>query len=949
VTTTLRFGVPEPDADEQSTVLARRSGTAINGDGFRDHFPVGVFLAGTAHTTTVRAVDGIPASFANNTTTHLKAALHHPDVGAKPNHMQYVCWTDGNPAEHEGSLNFSGIIEADKVGGEVFQVAAPMQRTDTNDGWDDWFIDTNGDATLTPVYQPLIHTTAFADTLAQSIVAYYADNPNVLAFHIRDDVGDTDEILLTNMAIAAMQRADPRPATAMWPGAGFTGSSFTADIRLVTRYMYPCGRYLNDTDTAEGDFHRSTFGVGVDFEDVLEDFMAMGGVDIPHWAVLQAHWTLSGSGGSRLRTPTVREFRKQFWTAIGEGVKGIFWFRWSNVSGESVGLADPASADRMAVVKELSSRLTPQIRAHLLRTVSVDDAFVTSGGGRADIPTTYANAYTGTLHNAVNDTYYCVLCNHSLSTAAVTVTSPTLTGSLRNMETDASFRLGSSVSLPALDGGIWMHDPDLLLRAMDTASDNIVTGLRWMRSHGAALTGVTGNGCFEYDITLNAIHLPSTSAPVDDHDGNYGEAHKLHGLCLKYLRTHDASLVADIEAQVQWHIDIEQAIVAQAGSFWAGAAPYWYWTSTTTSAAPSSVEGKGDPNINGGAGSSLTYTQGQVRLDTSVDQAHMVSHALYAYLYLLRNEAAITANTTLRTNATSLLSRMVTWESGNYTAHNGGVALASTAKSVANLYRIIQGLHPLNNTGQSSVLSTYKGDSFGPWQNLNNASTSINPSANSTIDAYFASVWSTNATLSAVTNFLRGRSMDMLSSDISRHDVIWDVLYNGNATPPGTYPTGWMTRAAVGDTLKYATPRTVASQAGFSSDLHYINIAHSSARDGMSGRAAQRLACLCLHALIEPTYAIPLELDTDGTTILRSIPIRDAIDDLADTFNTYLTEPLETNCVRFMAPKYGGTTGSHPTDVVDSAFSGYWMMAVELWHLVNSGASYMDYYPIGAF
>jgi len=220
----------------------------------------------------------------------------------------------------------------------------------------------------------------------------------------------------------------------------------------------------------------------------------------------------------------------------------------------------------------------------------------------------------------------------------------------------------------------------------------------------------------------------------------------------------------------------------------------------------------------------------------------------------------------------------------------------------------------------------------------------VAPSSNITVDIFFGTVFAPNSTVAGVTNMLRGRAMDMLASDLGLHDVDWNTTAPGS---PLSYPAGWAIRAQAGDKNRYASPRTIPSNNGFSSDLHYIYIVNGGARDGLTGRAPQRLIVLCLLALIDPTYQIPLELAPDGVTVLRSMSVREAVDAWAATLNAYLPEPNITNGIRFMAPMYLGTTGSHRTDVVDSAFTGYWMMAAELWHLVNSGADYTDYYPIG--
>jgi hypothetical protein len=107
------------------------------------------------------------------------------------------------------------------------------------------------------------------------------------------------------------------------------------------------------------------------------------------------------------------------------------------------------------------------------------------------------------------------------------------------------------------------------------------------------------------------------------------------------------------------------------------------------------------------------------------------------------------------------------------------------------------------------------------------------------------------------------------------------------------------------------------------------------------------MAVVALAALLDPTALIPLEL-TGGSTVVREVLITTALDDMGMTMAAYLPEPT-TKAIRFaVAGKMGETTSFDPQRI-DSAYTGYWMYALELWHLVRSGANYADYYPIGSW
>lgn len=456
------------------------------------------------------------------------------------------------------------------------------------------------------------------------------------------------------------------------------------------------------------------------------------------------------------------------------------------------------------------------------------------------------------------------------------------------------------------------YSVDSLAKTMELATAKTVQGIQWFADNALAYTNVAVN-------TAYAATEAGSVRMADDDDGSYGEGHKQHGLCLLYLRTHDALLIPQIERQAQYHLDIETAATATyganypAGNPTAGSASYWF--------NPLSVpytHATGD-----------TTQPGEPRGKTSIDQMHMVGHGLYAYMYLLRNEAAITANTTLRANILAYVGRMRDYQLGGW----GGVS--SVTRAMPNLYKILTGVTPTdaNGFGAGDISDPYWGTQFIKWQINNEASNIISPSSNSTIDWFFRSVYSPNANVAAITRFLQGNVNDMVASDASRHDVEFVTTTWGI---PGTHRPGWMLRAgATANDWKYSAGRT--------GDDHYItiNAGGAIARDSLTGRAAQRLIVLCLAALFDPTYVIPIE--REGGATVRSVPILEAVDDLANTLAVYGAHPAMKG-QRFSISGFAGA--GEPT-WVDSAFTGYWMMASELWYLVKAGADFADYYPIG--
>jgi hypothetical protein len=424
----------------------------VRANDYRKHFPIGVFVD-AAGTCAVRDVDGSGILVNTNNATGIKVVVNHPDVGLKATGLNYICWTNQQPYNQETIQDLSGTIEAQIAGGNVWQVAAPMDKplVDALTGWASasWF----GTS-----YNASFHTDAAADALAANYAPIYDDHPSVLAFTVRDDVTVAAKGTETATACTAMQRADPRPCAAIWTDKN-AYALMGDDLKLIVSYSYPCGRDSGGVELPEGDFHRSTFvavGDG-DWVDMIRDRVSLAD-GVPVWWVLQGHMTTSGTASTRLRYPTEREMVMQAFIAAGEGIKGFFYFAWTDQSGQWDGLGNPASAARIRGASTAASRITPAIRRHLLSAEKVADAFTAAGGGSNSYAVNYANAYVSTLQEG-DGTYLCVVCNHDDATANVTISSASLGGKLVNLETGVETWLPATVSLGAFDGAIYRHDP----------------------------------------------------------------------------------------------------------------------------------------------------------------------------------------------------------------------------------------------------------------------------------------------------------------------------------------------------------------------------------------------------------------------------------------------------------------------------------------------------------
>ncbi len=487
---------------------------------YRKHFPFGIF-ADAGQQCTVRAVDGIATPLNINTALGVKGMVRHPDVGVKATGLQYIGWTNQQPYSQETLADLSGTIEAEVKGGKVWQLCAPMSKplVENDSGWDNGWFHT--------AYDPEFHTQAAADAIAANYAPIYEDHPSVLAFNLRDDAAPDMRSVL---AVRAMQNATGIPTACMWP-SGAPEADLGDDLHLLLTYHYPCGHHADGsvTPTAEGDFHRSTFSIygDGDWVDRLRWALTDHPDDVPAWLMLQAHDTTTGEPpSSRLRYPTSRELRKQVWVAIGEGFKGLFWFAWSEQSGQWDGLCNPSRAADMTVASEMAHRITPEIRRVLLRSKkykvngTITELFTTSGGGATYAsPATenYASAYVATLYDANRDEYSCVVCNHATTTESVTISSATLDGKLVNMETGEEYWLPATVSLPALDGAIFRHDPAYGVPMTDP--DLGVDVETWLSTHWAVeqIPGKSASPNYRAAILLHPdVQMVTTNDDLQD-------------------------------------------------------------------------------------------------------------------------------------------------------------------------------------------------------------------------------------------------------------------------------------------------------------------------------------------------------------------------------------------------------------------------------------------------
>jgi hypothetical protein len=473
---------------------------------------------------------------------------------------------------------------------------------------------------------------------------------------------------------------------------------------------------------------------------------------------------------------------------------------------------------------------------------------------------------------------------------------------------------------------------------MELATTRAIRGGKWLQDNAEARTGDSWNHVYEYHVQRGVTVVQDGSAPADDHDGAYGNSHFLAGLSLYFLRTHDETVLPILEKAAQWILHAEARAVEMYGSYWAGSVPYWVWTLDTPSGSlpqEGGIQGGGstglnvDPNFNGGQYGALTYTKGQPRRNTSVDQVHIMCIGLYHYLYLLRNEPAVTGTQTYA-DVLAYLGRLATFEAAHWNF--------PASRMAANLLSIVNGSTPTQavGIGSSDYPAPYHGAEFGLWQINNQDNFNVNPSANVSMDGFFNWMLAPNTSAAALERFMKGRTKDMLAGDYGHHDVVSIVTANAGAPAP-RYPKGWLPRAAGGTKYRYSNGRA--------GDDHYLEVS-TGYRDAYNGRTPNRTQVVALTALMDRTFMIPVEMDSGS--VVREINVVDALDDLIHTQALLLPEPT-TGAMRYAAAGTLGKTTSFDPQVIDIAFTGYSIFANELWWLVHTDADIADYYPIGGW
>ncbi|GAC1651464.1 MAG: hypothetical protein NVS4B8_26440 [Herpetosiphon sp.] len=304
---------------------------------------------------------------------------------------------------------------------------------------------------------------ASATTLAQPITSQLGAHPSLKGYNLVDDGRVEWQAKITAMTQAFKQLDPDRLVMGFFPPTPeiFNRAAAPAQPSVQLTYQYPAGRNQQPCDFLRGD------GGSKDLVDLLREEVQFRPPGMPLWVVLQTHTTIRGPNDpdpTALRVPTVEELRLQNWLALGEGATGLFWFIYSTEQMWQ-GLHDNPTL--YAEVASLARRVGP-LRSTLLTLQKKPDQFVASAPEATYISTFQQNT---TKH------YYVIAANHHCQPQKLTITAPMLHGTLRDVETNQLYALGTPIPFAGGDGKLFevLNVGATTLRTKPAPAANLIT------------------------------------------------------------------------------------------------------------------------------------------------------------------------------------------------------------------------------------------------------------------------------------------------------------------------------------------------------------------------------------------------------------------------------------------------------------------------------------------
>jgi len=360
-------------------------------------------------------------------------------------------------------------------------VAAPMGTLYPN-----WWQNSSADVTLNG-----------AKTIAQPIIDSFKTHPSIIGYNLADDSSAFDQDKLQLMVQAFTELDPQRPATLTQPGVDKFNYS---NPQFYLSYGYPA-----KTTNLACDFNSKSFmGQYVNNYDQLIEIererLDLDGRNIPHWMVLQTHGVSTATDPNAtninsLRTPTVEELRQQNWTAIAEGVRGIYWFTYTT---QQFWIGLDNNTQLFNEVGTLAARVK-SLSSTLLNLKNFDQQLFTAS---SQSNLTFPNApLIKTLISKDGTTYYIVVVNNSCAPQNLIINSDNYSGSIKDLESGTLYNLGQPIAFNGGDGKIFKITGDPTL-AQITLSPNLVVNNSFEDSPNNVPTGWPSRTSYTIDNTV---------------------------------------------------------------------------------------------------------------------------------------------------------------------------------------------------------------------------------------------------------------------------------------------------------------------------------------------------------------------------------------------------------------------------------------------------------------
>ena len=274
-----------------------------------------------------------------------------------------------------------------------------------------------------------------ARIIGYNIVDKVKSYKSLIGYNLKDDTPLSDASKAALMT-QAFQEYDPNRIVTTVLVGNHEKVYTEAGPDVFLTYTYPATQGYDPCDFTAYSHQANTF------EQRIRQILRWKDISVPAWLILQAH----GGEDSTKRTPTVEEVRLQNWIALGEGVKGIFWFIYKTQQFWT-GLLDNQSLYNE--ITDLAYRTEP-LRPLLLTLDKTDDLFAATSA--ASLSWEYV-PYASTLSNSEKNKFYIIVANKSCSQQDISISTEYFSaGKLKDMETGEEYKFNERMAFRGGDG-----------------------------------------------------------------------------------------------------------------------------------------------------------------------------------------------------------------------------------------------------------------------------------------------------------------------------------------------------------------------------------------------------------------------------------------------------------------------------------------------------------------